>query len=104
MQEENLGIIIGTVLKAEKIQGTERLHKIVVDVGEGKTAQIASGIAGDFGEGYLIGKQVPICINVKPIKIRGILSEARFLATSDANGTSILLNPEKKVPAGSKVW
>ncbi|HLC56939.1 MAG TPA: hypothetical protein VJH95_00040 [Candidatus Nanoarchaeia archaeon] len=44
MQEENLGIIIGTVLEAEKIQGTERLHKIIIDIGQGKKVQIASGI------------------------------------------------------------
>jgi len=95
---------MATVPEAEPVPGTQRLHRIVLRVAGGETVQIASGIAGDFPAGYLLGKQVPIMISVNPVKIRGIVSEARFLATSDADGKPVLLVPEQSVPAGAKVW
>jgi methionyl-tRNA synthetase len=104
MKEEELGIIIATITATQHVPGTQRLHQITMDVGNGQTVQIASGIAGDFPSGYMVGKQVPILISVNPVKIRGILSEARFLATSDAAEKPVLLVPESPVPAGTKVW
>jgi methionyl-tRNA synthetase len=104
MKEEDLGIVIATVIAAKHVQGTQRLHQITLQVGNGETVQIASGIAGDFPPGYMVGKQVPILVSVNPVKIRGILSEARFLATSDAQDKPVLLIPEAPVPPGTKVW
>ena len=104
MKEEDLGIVIATVISAEHITGTQRLHRITLETADGENVQIASGIAGDFPAGYLIGKQVPILIDVNPVKIRGILSQARFLATSDDEKKPVLLVPEARVPDGSKVW
>jgi len=104
MKEEDLGIVIATVLTAEHVIGTERLHRIVLEIKDGEKIQIASGIPGDFPADYLLGKQVPILVAVSPIKIRGILSQARFLATSDKGGKPVLLVPESSVPDGSQVW
>jgi methionyl-tRNA synthetase len=104
MKEEDLGIVIATVIDAEHVAGTQRLHRITLEIAGGEKIQIASGIAGDFPPGYLIGRQVPILINVNPVKIRGIASQARFLATGDANGKPVLLAPESPVPPGSRVW
>lgn len=104
MKEQDLGIIIATVTATQHVPGTQRLHQITMDVGNGQTVRIASGIAGDFPSGYMVGKQVPILVSVNPVKIRGILSEARFLATSDAEEKPVLLVPESLVPAGTKVW
>jgi len=103
VQEKDLGIVVGTIISAEKVVGSERLHRIVVDVGD-RTVQIASGIAGDFPSGYLIGKQVPVCIDVKRVKVRGVESEARFLATNDDEKRPVLLHPERPVPPGTSVW
>jgi len=104
MKEEDLGVCIGTVIAVEKVPGTKRLHKITIDIGNGKRKQIASGVPGDFEPDYLIGKQVPIKVDVKQIKIRGVSSSARFLTTTGFNGETVLLLPEKPVPNGSKVW
>jgi methionine--tRNA ligase beta chain len=104
VKEEDLGIVIATVRATEPVPGSQRLHRIVLEVGDGSTLQIASGIAGDFEADYLVGKQIPILINVDPIKVRGVLSQARFLATSGEDGRPVLLHPERPVPAGSKVW
>lgn len=103
MKEEDLGIRFGTVISAEHVKGTTRLHKIVVDMGD-ETRQIASGVPGDFEPGYLIGKQIPIKIDVKPVRIRGIESTARLLTTDDGKGGTVLVFPEQSVPVGSHLW
>lgn len=104
MEEKNIGIIMATVLEAIPVPGTQRLHRIVLDAGGGKHVQIASGIAGDFPPGYLVGRQVPILVDVPPIKVRGIVSEARFLATTGGHGRPVLLCPEEGVPPGATVF
>lgn len=102
MEETDLGIVIGTVVSAEKVHGTARLHIVNVAIGS-CVVQIASGVPGDFEPGFLVGKQVPIKIDVAPITVRGIASEARFLTTSDS-GKTVLLVPAVPVPDGSRVW
>jgi tRNA-binding EMAP/Myf-like protein len=103
MNEEDLGIIIGTIKSVDRVQGTSRLCIIKVDIG-GKEVQIATGAPSDFEQGYLTGKQVPIKVDVQPIKVRGIESQARFLTILGSNKETILLVPENKVADGSKVW
>lgn len=102
-KETDLGIRIGTVLSTEKVKGTDRLHIIVIDLGTEKR-QIASGVPGDYEPGYLIGKQIPIKIDVEPVRIRGIESTARFLTTDDGQGGTVLIFPERTVPDGSHIW
>jgi methionyl-tRNA synthetase len=104
MTESELGIVVATVEAAEPVPGTKRLHKITVRLAVGETRTIASGVPGDFPAGHLVGKQIPILVAVEPVKIRGIESQARLLATQDADGRTVLLGPAQPVPDGSKVW
>lgn len=103
MEEKSLGIVIGTVISAEKVTDTNRLHIVKIDIGT-KIIQVVTGVPGDFEENFLIGKQVPIKIDVDPVKIRGIESEARFITTVGNDEKTVLLIPQNKVPNGSKVW
>jgi methionyl-tRNA synthetase len=103
MQEENLGIRVGTIVSAEKVKGTDRLHIIKINLGD-ETRQIVSGVPADLEPGYLIGKQVPVKVDVQPMKIRGLESTARFLAVSGENKETVVLLPHKSVPNGSVVW
>jgi len=103
VEEENLGIVIGTIISCEKVKGTERLHIVKIDIGE-KTIQVVTGVPGDFEPNYLIDKQIPLKIDVSPVKIRGIDSEARFITTIGDNKETVLLVPEKNIPNGSEVW
>ena len=103
MKESELGIVIGTIKSTEKVAGTNRLHIIKINIGD-KEVQIASGVPGDFEPNGLVGKQVPVKIDVEPVKIRGIESNARFLAVAGENQETVMLFPEKSVPNGSKLW
>ncbi len=91
---------VGEVVFAEKIKGTDRLLRLEVLCPEKR--QIVSGIAEYYKPEELIGKKVIIVTNLKPIKIRGVLSEGMLLAADDGENLSIV-GPEREVKPGAKV-
>ncbi|MFZ5559842.1 MAG: methionine--tRNA ligase subunit beta [Patescibacteria group bacterium] len=96
-----LDIRIGTILEAEKVEGADKLLKLLVDIGEEKRILIA-GIAEDYQPEDIIGKQIPILTNLEPKTLRGIESQGMILAI-DIEGRATLMHPDKKVANGSKV-
>ncbi|MDO8514998.1 MAG: hypothetical protein Q7S14_00725 [bacterium] len=95
-----LEIKIGTITEAERVPNTDKLLKIIVDVG-GEKRQVIGGFGIKYSPEMLIGKQAAIVLNIEPAVIRGVESNGIFLAI-DA-GEPVLLLPEKPVPNGSKV-
>jgi methionyl-tRNA synthetase len=72
---------VATVLQAEAVPKAKKLLKLVVDTGKKRT--IVAGIAQSYRPEDLIGKQIIIVANLKPVKIMGILSEGMLLAASE---------------------
>jgi len=105
-----LDIRIGTVLSAEKIPEAGKLLKLKVDLGTDPstgsgfgTRQIMAGIAESYPNPQdLVGKQIPIIVNLEPRMLRGYESQGMMIATGDEEGTA-LLHPSKPVPNGSKL-
>ncbi len=95
-----LEIRMGTVLEAERVPGTDRLLKVVVDMGNEKR-QVVAGFGHKHPPEDLIGKQVPIVLNVEKAVIRGVESNGIFMAIDDETAT--LLVPQKSVLNGSKI-
>ena len=98
---KKLDIRIGKILSAEKVSGTDKLMKLEVDFGLEKRQMIA-GIAEFFEPDHLIGKEIPVLLNLESRSIRGIESQGMILAI-DVNGKPVLLHPEKEVPPGSVI-
>jgi len=98
---EKLDIRIGKVVSAERIPETEKLIKLEVDLGEG-TRQLVAGIAGFVKLDSLVGKELPVLVNLAPRKLKGVESQGMILAV-DVNGEPVLLHPEREVPPGSMV-
>jgi len=96
-----LDIRIGTILEAEKVEGADKLLKLLVDIGEEKRTLVA-GIAETYQLEDIIGKQLPILTNLEPKKLRGIESQGMILAVN-IEGKATLIQPDKNVPNGSKV-
>jgi len=95
-----LDIRIGKILKAERIKGSKKLIRLEVDVGE--VRQIVAGISETYKPEELVGKLVPVLVNIKPAKILGVESRGMILAV-DVGGKAVLLHPDRDVPVGSKV-
>jgi len=96
-----LEIKIGTVTIAEKVHGADKLIRLELDIG-GEMRQIVAGIAEYYTAAQLIGKQMPVLVNLEGRKVRGVESKGMILAV-DVQGKPILLTPDEQVPPGSKV-
>jgi len=93
---------IGEIKSAEKVEKSDKLVKLTVDLG-GDERQIVAGIAQHYTPQELPGRKIVVVVNLKPAKIRGLLSEGMLLAASDENGSLVIINPEKTIKNGSRV-
>lgn len=98
---KKLDIRIGKVLSAEKIEGSEKLIKLEINLGK-KKKQIVVGMAKFYEPDYFLNKELVILINLESRIFMGIESQGMVLA-ADVEGKPILLIPEKEVPPGSVV-
>lgn len=92
---------VGEILTAEKVENADKLLKFSVKVGK-ETRTIVSGIAKYYSPGELIGKEVVVVANLKPAKLKGIMSEGMLLCAVDGDKV-VLITPMVKVNSGSKV-
>lgn len=98
-----LEIRIGKIISAEKIPEGDKLLKLMIDFGDEKR-QIMSGIAEFFPDpNVLVGKSVPVLINLAPRKFRGYESQGMVLVAETAGGKIVFLKPEEEVAVGSVV-
>lgn len=95
---------VGTVLEAERIEGADKLLVLQVDIGS-ETRQIVAGIAKHYSPEELIGKQIVVVTNLKPAKLRGVMSNGMLLAASTTGDPKEVrvVTPDGPVPAGSRV-
>lgn len=99
---QKLDLRVGTITSVERVEGTKKLYKILVDLGELGVKQTISGLVGYYSPEELKGKKVVFLANLKPAKIAGIISEGMVLAAVAGNTVS-LLSIDKDVPNGSKI-
>lgn len=95
-----LEIRMGTILEVERVPGTDRLLKVIVDMGNEKR-QVVAGFGHKHKPEELIGKQVPIVLNIEKAVIRGVESNGILMAIDDEEAT--LLVPQNPVTNGSKI-
>ena len=96
-------IKVGEILSAEKIENTNKLLKLSVDLGEATTRQIISGIAEYFPDpSYIVGKKCMFVSNLEPRKIMGYESDGMLFALSSQDGRFSFVVPEEDLPAGTK--
>ena len=97
-----LDIRIAEVLESEAIKGSKKLLRLQVRIGD-ETRQVVAGILGAYAPEQIVGRKVVLLVNLKPAKLMGVESQGMVLAAEDAEGKSVLLQPEREVPPGSKV-
>ena len=90
------------VTAAEKVEKTDKLLKLTVDLGS-EQRTIVSGISQYYSPEDMVGRTVIVIANLKPAKIRGIESHGMLLAASDSGRTMLSLVTAPDLPAGCKV-
>ena len=92
---------VGTIIECEKHPKADRLLVEKIDMGE-EIRQVVSGIADTYKPEELIGKQVIVVTNLKPVKLRGVDSNGMILCASSEKGLSII-SPVTEMSNGSVV-
>ncbi|MBE7063940.1 MAG: methionine--tRNA ligase, partial [Ruminococcaceae bacterium] len=92
---------VGEVMDSKPVEGADKLLVSQIKIGN-EVRQIVSGIAKYYNPSDLIGKKVVVVTNLKPVKLRGVLSEGMILAASDGKDLS-LIAPDKDFESGSQV-
>ncbi len=98
---KSIDLRIGEVLEAQPIKGSDKLLKLMVDIGT-ETRQMVAGIAQYYKPEELIGSQVVVVANLEPAKLFGVESQAMLLA-ADIKGKAVLLKPREDVEPGTKI-
>lgn len=95
-------IKVGQIVEVHDIKKSDKLYRMLVDIGENEPRQIVAGIKVSYTKEQLLDTQVCIVANLKPAKLMGILSEGMVLASKDDSGLS-LIRPDKHKVAGTKI-
>lgn len=91
----------GKVLSAEPVEGSEKLIKLMVDIGEESSRQILAGISKWYTPEDLVGRTIIVAANLEPKTFMGIESQGMLLA---ADGEKpIPLTTLAEVEPGAKI-
>ncbi len=99
---QNVELRVAEVIEAEKIEGSNKLMKLQLELG-GEKRQIVAGIAKQYQADEVIGKKIIVVANMEPAEIFGVKSNGMLLAASTDDGELTLATVEQDIPAGSKV-
>ena len=94
---------IAKIVACEKVEKSDKLLKSTVKIGS-ETRTVVSGIAKFYTPEEMVGKKVVMITNLKPAKLRGIVSEGMILCAEDAEGNLKLLAPEGDIEDGSGIF
>ena len=98
---------IALIVNCEAVEGSTKLLRLTLDVGEGKTRNVFSGIASAYQPADLIGKHTVMVANLAPRKMKFGVSEGMVLAASHgdekANPGIVVLNPWPGATPGMRV-
>ena len=96
-------LIAAKVIACEKVAKSEKLLKETLDVGNGVTKTVCSGIAKYYTPEEMVGKTVVMVANFTPRKMAGQLSEGMLLCAEDPDGKVRLLTVDGEVAPGSVI-
>lgn len=99
---------VAKVLEAVRVEGSEKLIKMQVSVGDKNEAgepvnrQVLAGIGKFYEPENLVGKEIVVVVNLEPRKLMGEESNGMLLAASDEGGIAVL-TPDREVSPGSGI-
>lgn len=99
---DKIDLRVVKVLECEPVKKAKKLLKLKVDLG-GEERQVISGIAQYYKPEELVGKYVVLVANLKPVKLRGELSQGMILAAAPSDDSELLLVNPGEILTGSQV-
>ena len=107
IQETEIDFEVGKITEIARHSNAEKLYVEKIQLGNGETRQVVSGLVPFFTEAELLGKSVLLVKNLKPAILRGTESQGMILAAENAEGKLEVVSPdaqpgEKGVVEGSE--
>ena len=100
---QKLDLRVAEIIKAEEIEGADKLYKLAINLGNEKRTLVA-GIKPYYTAKELKGKKCIVFTNLEPRVIKGIESKGMILAASNSGHEKVvLLKPKKDAPEGLKI-
>ncbi len=96
-------LIVAKVVACERVAKSDKLLKETLDIGNGQTKTVCSGIAKHYAPEDMVGKTVVLVNNFAPRKMAGEISEGMLLCAEDPDGKLRLLTVDGDVAPGSEI-
>ena len=93
---------MGTVTQVERVPRTEKLYRILVDLGPLGVRQTLSSLVGYYQAEELVGKRIVFLYNLKPTRFSGEVSQGMLLAAEEGEKLA-LLTIDRDVPNGARM-
>jgi len=94
---------VAKILKAEAVEGKDKLFKLEVDVGEESPRTLVAGLKPHYSAEGLVGKTIVVVANLDPANIAGIESQAMLLAAKNGEGAYKVVEPKEGALVGERV-
>jgi len=85
---------VGKVLECGLVEGSDKLLRLQIDLGNGDVRQIFSGIRESYAPDTMVGRHVVVIANLKPRKMRFGVSQGMVLCASNDNPGVFLVSPD----------
>lgn len=93
---------VGTITQVERVPRTDKLYRILVDMGPLGVRQTLSSLVGYYEPNELVGRRVIFLYNLKPTKFSGEVSQGMLLAAEQENKLA-LLTIDRDIPNGARI-
>jgi methionyl-tRNA synthetase len=102
-QFQQVDLRVAEIVTAERIPKSDKLLKVEVEIGKDNIRQVVAGIAEFYEPEQLIGRKVLFVANLKPVKLRGVMSQGMLLAATTDDNRLALTTIDSDLPSGSRV-
>lgn len=99
---KNLEMRVGTIVEVSRVPRTNKLYKVIVDLGSHGRKQTITGLVGFYTAEELLHKRIVFLANLKHTTFAGQKSEGMLLAASDGDKLA-LITIGREVPDGSRI-
>lgn len=99
---KRMNVRVGTVVEVSRVPRTNKLYKVIVDLGTQGKKQTVTGLVDFYKAEELLNKRIIFLANLKPTTFAGEKSEGMLLAASEGDKLS-LLTIDRAVPDGSRI-
>ena len=93
---------VGTITQVDRVPRTEKLYRILVDLGSLGIRQTVSSLVGYYEPNELVGKRIVFLFNLKSTKFAGEVSQGMLLA-AEYDQKIALLTTDREIPNGSRI-